>query len=103
MSIPGAFTATEIHTAYTSGGQIIKVFPANAGPAYIKDIRGPLSHIPLMPTGGVDLSNIKAFHQAGAVAFGIATALVDTSQQMDEMQLQEITDKSIQYKAAVSG
>src|SRR5687768_11566947 len=84
VSIPGAFTATEIHTAYKSGGQIIKVFPASAGPSYIKDIRGPLPHIPLMPTGGVDLDNIKEFKQAGAVAFGIATALVDTSKSIDE-------------------
>jgi 2-dehydro-3-deoxyphosphogluconate aldolase / (4S)-4-hydroxy-2-oxoglutarate aldolase len=101
VSIPGAFTPTEIHTAFASGGQIIKVFPASAGAAYIKDIRGPLPHIPLMPTGGVDLENIKAFHQAGAVAFGIATALVDTSKQMNEARLQQITEKANRYKAAV--
>lgn len=101
VSIPGAFTATEIHNAYINGGQIIKVFPASAGPAYIKDIRGPLPHIPLMPTGGVDLDNIKAFKQAGAVAFGIGTALVDTSKTMSEVNLKAITDKAIQYRRAV--
>ena len=102
VSIPGAFTATEIHSAFKSGGQIIKVFPASAGPAYIKDIRGPLPHIPLMPTGGVHLENIKAFREAGGVAFGIATALVDTSKPMDEMHLREIAEKAAKYMAAVS-
>jgi 2-dehydro-3-deoxyphosphogluconate aldolase / (4S)-4-hydroxy-2-oxoglutarate aldolase len=101
VSIPGAFTATEIHSAFKSGGQIIKVFPASGGPAYIKDIRGPLPHIPLMPTGGVDLENINAFRQAGAVAYGIATALVDTSKAMDEVHLREITEKARRYREAV--
>ena len=101
VSIPGAFTATEIHNAYINGGQIIKVFPASAGPAYIKDIRGPLPHIPLMPTGGVGLENIQAFRQAGAVAFGIGTALVDTSKGMDEIRLREITEKAGKYMNAV--
>ena len=102
VSIPGAFTATEIHNAFINGGQIIKVFPASAGPAYIKDIRGPLPHIPLMPTGGVHLDNIKAFKLAGAVAFGIGTALVDTSKGMDEVRLREITEKAAKYMTAVS-
>ena len=102
VRIPGAFTATEIHNAYINGGQIIKVFPASAGPAYIKDIRGPLPHIPLMPTGGVDIENIKAFKQAGAVAYGIATALVDTSKPMDEKHLREMTDKARRYREAVA-
>jgi 2-dehydro-3-deoxyphosphogluconate aldolase/(4S)-4-hydroxy-2-oxoglutarate aldolase len=102
VSIPGAYTATEIHTAFKSGGQIIKVFPASAGPGYIKDIRGPLPHIPLMPTGGVDLENISAFQQAGAVAFGIATALVDTSKEMNASQLKEITAKAKRYRNAIS-
>jgi 2-dehydro-3-deoxyphosphogluconate aldolase / (4S)-4-hydroxy-2-oxoglutarate aldolase len=101
VSIPGAYTATEIHNAYMNGGQIIKVFPASAGPGYIKDIRGPLPHIPLMPTGGVHLENIKAFKQAGAVAFGIATALVDTSKRMDERHLKDITEKAAKYVTAV--
>jgi 2-dehydro-3-deoxyphosphogluconate aldolase/(4S)-4-hydroxy-2-oxoglutarate aldolase len=83
VSIPGAYTPTEIVAAYRLGAHIVKVFPASAGPSYLKDLRGPLPHIPLMPTGGVTLSNIGAFAQAGAVAFGVGSALVDTSGPID--------------------
>ncbi|HTJ11974.1 MAG TPA: bifunctional 4-hydroxy-2-oxoglutarate aldolase/2-dehydro-3-deoxy-phosphogluconate aldolase [Dinghuibacter sp.] len=83
ISIPGAYTPTEIVTAHRLGAHIVKVFPASVGPSYLRDLRGPLPHIPLMPTGGVTLSNIKAFSQAGAVAFGVGSALVDTSGPID--------------------
>ncbi|MEH7387804.1 bifunctional 4-hydroxy-2-oxoglutarate aldolase/2-dehydro-3-deoxy-phosphogluconate aldolase [Bacillus sp. JJ1521] len=79
ISIPGALTPTEILTAYESGADIIKVFPAHAfGPGYLKSIHGPLPHIPLMPTGGVDLSNIQNYLKAGAFALGIGSSLVNT-------------------------
>jgi 2-dehydro-3-deoxyphosphogluconate aldolase/(4S)-4-hydroxy-2-oxoglutarate aldolase len=70
ISIPGAYTPTEIVNAWNSGGDIIKIFPASANVNYIREIRAPLSHIPLMPTGGVTLENIGEFKKAGAVAFG---------------------------------
>jgi len=76
VAIPGAYTATEIVQAYKNGGDIIKVFPATS-PDYIKNILGPLPHIPLLPTGGVNLENIKEFQKAGAVGFGIGSSLVD--------------------------
>lgn len=77
VSIPGALTPTEILTAYEAGGDVIKVFPArSAGPNYIKDVNGPLSHIPLMPTGGINLDNIMDYFQAGAVAAGLGGSLV---------------------------
>lgn len=101
VSIPGAYTPTEVLDAYSYGGDIIKVFPAsNAG--YIKDIRGPLPQIPLMPTGGVNLDNIQQFHKAGAVAFGIASALVDTKQEITDDHLQKLTDKAKRFVLAVS-
>ncbi len=81
VSIPGAYTATEIVNAYANGGDIIKVFPAS-NPQYIKTLRGPLSHIPMMPTGGISLENIFEFQKTGAVAFGIGTALVDTKKKI---------------------
>ena len=59
LSIPGAYTATEILKAYEYGGDIIKVFPASGvGPSYFRDVAGPLPFIPLMPTGGISLDNI---------------------------------------------
>lgn len=102
VSIPGAYTPTEILTAYQSGGDIIKVFPASSGVQYIKDIRGPLAHIPLMPTGGVNLENIKEYQKAGAVAFGIASALVDTKKEITKDYLQQLTEKAGKYIQAVA-
>ena len=100
ISIPGAFTPTEIVTAHKAGADIVKVFPAS-DPKYIKDLRGPLSHIPLMPTGGVSLENIKAFHKAGAVAFGIGTALVDSSQVVTDTYLTHLTGKAKLFQNAI--
>lgn len=100
VSIPGAFTPTEILTAFENGGDIIKVFPASMGPGYIKDIRGPLPQIPLLPTGGVDLGNIKEFAKAGAVGFGIGSALVHTKNEVTDQYLQELTEKAKQFVLA---
>lgn len=91
VSIPGAFTPTEIVNAFNSGGDIIKVFPASGNVNYIKEIRAPLSHIPLMPTGGINLENIGEFQKAGAVAFGIGTALVNTKEKITTDYLKKIT------------
>ena len=103
VSIPGAFTATEILTAYECGGDIIKVFPAaTGGAAYFKDIAGPLPFIPLMPTGGVSLDNIKSFADAGAVAFGLGSSLVNTSQEATDEYLQQLTEKARAFMAAVA-
>ena len=102
VSIPGAFTPTEILKAYESGGEIIKVFPAILGPGYLKEISGPLRQIPLMPTGGVNLDNIQAFKKAGAVAFGIGSALVDSKQPVDDHYLSLLTDKAKAFISAVS-
>ena len=75
--MPGAFTPTEIQTAWTAGAAVVKVFPATRlGPGYFRDVLGPLPHLKLLPTGGVDLENAGAFIRAGAVAVGVGRALV---------------------------
>jgi 2-dehydro-3-deoxyphosphogluconate aldolase/(4S)-4-hydroxy-2-oxoglutarate aldolase len=102
LSIPGALTPTEILDAYTQGGDIIKVFPASQGSDYFKEISGPLPQIPLMPTGGVTLSNIKSFLDAGAVAFGLGSALVDTTQNITDKNLQLLTEKASKFIQAVT-
>ena len=101
VSIPGAFTATEILTAYRNGADIIKVFPASAGAGYFRDLRGPLPHIPLMPTGGVSLENISDFHKAGAVAFGIGSALVDGKQPVTDEYLRQLTETAVKFSSAI--
>jgi 2-dehydro-3-deoxyphosphogluconate aldolase/(4S)-4-hydroxy-2-oxoglutarate aldolase len=77
-AMPGCFSPTEILNAWDGGADVVKVFPATAlGPGYIKDIRGPLPHVKLMPTGGVTLDNAGEWIKAGAVAVGVGTALLD--------------------------
>lgn len=97
VSIPGAYTPTEILKAYQDGGDLIKVFPSSAGAQYIKDLRGPLPHIPLMPTGGVNLENIADFQKAGAVAFGIGSALVNPEEPVNTKYLKQLEEKAKKY------
>ncbi|HMH35027.1 MAG TPA: bifunctional 4-hydroxy-2-oxoglutarate aldolase/2-dehydro-3-deoxy-phosphogluconate aldolase [Puia sp.] len=102
VSIPGAFTPTEIVNAYQHGGEIIKVFPAILGAGYFSDLRGPLPQIPLMPTGGINLDNIKAFHQAGAAAFGIGSSLVNSKEKMTDERLDRLVQKARDFTSAIS-
>ena len=76
--IPGAFTPTEILTAWEHGADMVKVFPATAlGPGYFRDILAPLPQLKLTPTGGVSLSNVGEFIKAGACCVGVGSALLD--------------------------
>lgn len=73
---PGAFTPSEIYKASSMGATMIKIFPATTvGPSYIKELKGPLDQIRLLPTGGVTLNNIESFREAGADGFGIGSQL----------------------------
>jgi len=101
VSIPGAYTATEIVNAYTNGGDIIKIFPASH-PKYIKELRGPLAHIPMMPTGGINLENVEEFKKAGAVAFGIGSALINAKQKITKEYLEQVTGNARKFVQAVS-
>ena len=75
--IAGAYTPTEILTAWETGSDLVKVFPASVGgPAYLKAIKGPLPQIPLVPTGGVELDNVGEFLAAGAAALAVGGNLV---------------------------
>lgn len=77
LILPGIFTATEAQTAYQAGCETVKLFPADAmGPSYLKALRAPLDHIDFIPTGGVNHETLASFHKAGAVAFGVGSALV---------------------------
>src|SRR6266568_1567483 len=78
LVMPGAFTPTEILTAWEAGADIVKVFPAEiVGPAFFKAVHGPLPQIRMMPTGGVDLNTASAFLKAGACCLGIGGQLVE--------------------------
>lgn len=76
--MPGAYTPTEIATAWDAGATFVKVFPArNLGPSYIKDVLAPMPYLKLMPTGGIDLNNMPAYFSAGAAAVGIGGNIID--------------------------
>lgn len=78
LVMPGAFTPTEVITAWQAGADIVKVFPSDVhGPKYLKALRGPYPQIRLMPTGGVTLETAGAFLQAGACALGVGGSLVE--------------------------
>ena len=78
LVMPGAFTPTEIVSAWEAGADIVKVFPADVvGPAFFKAMRGPLPQVKLMPTGGVDLTTAGEFLKAGAVCLGVGSQLVE--------------------------
>lgn len=74
--LPGAYTPSEIVRASRAGAAMVKLFPASAGgPKYLREVRAPLSDIPILPTGGVTLENAADFVRAGAVALGVGSAL----------------------------
>lgn len=100
VSIPGAYTATEIYAAYKQGADMIKVFPATSA-AYIKDITAPLPKMHLLPTGGITPENIRDFQQAGAAGFGIGSALVNAKAAITPEYLQQLMEKSRQFIRAI--
>jgi len=74
--IPGVLTPTEAAGAWAAGATFVKVFPASAvGPSFARELRGPMPEVELIPTGGIDASNARAFLDAGAVAVGIGSAI----------------------------
>ena len=78
LCMPGAFSPTEVIAAWQAGADIVKVFPSDlVGPKYLKLLHGPLPHIRLMPTGGVNLDTAAEFLAAGACALGVGSSLVD--------------------------
>ena len=75
--LPGAYTPTEIFQAWELGADIVKVFPAtHGGLEYLKAVRAPMPQIPLCPTGGVSVENLKDWVAAGVSAVGVGTNLV---------------------------
>lgn len=99
--LPGALSPTEILAAWRAGAVAVKVFPAGVvGPGYIKDLRGPLREIPLLPTGGVTLENAAAFLAAGAWGLGLGSDLVD-GKLVTERRFGELTARASRLTALV--
>jgi len=100
--LPGAMTPTEVFTAWSLGGDIIKIFPASnvGGAAYLKALKGPFPQIPLCPTGGVNLNTIGDYVKAGASAVGVGGELVSKAA-IDNGDFAQITALARQYVAAL--
>jgi len=78
LSMPGAFTPTEVIAAWQAGADIVKIFPSDVhGPKYLKALRGPYPQVRMMPTGGVTLDTAADFLKAGACALGVGGSLVE--------------------------
>ena len=78
VSMPGALTPTEIMTAYNAGADFVKLFPiSEMGVKYVKSVRAPISHVPMMAVGGVNEKNLKDYLDAGCCGAGIGGNLVN--------------------------
>ena len=77
--MPGALTPTEVITAWKAGADVVKIFPCSAcgGASYLRALKAPLPQVKMLPTGGVDVTTAADFINAGAVALGVGTAVVD--------------------------
>lgn len=103
VSIPGAMTPTEVVSAYRAGADFVKVFPSDTlGLKFIKALRAPLPHIPLIPTGGINTGNIADFLSAGAAAVGIGSNL-SRNDLVKAGRLDEITALAEEYLRAANG
>jgi 2-dehydro-3-deoxyphosphogluconate aldolase/(4S)-4-hydroxy-2-oxoglutarate aldolase len=81
LIMAGALTPTEVITAWKAGSDLVKIFPCGTvgGAKYIKALKAPLPHIPMIPTGGVNLNTAAEFIQAGSAALGIGGELVSAA------------------------
>lgn len=96
VSIPGAFTPTEIVRAHQAGADFVKVFPAgDLGVGYLKAVRAPLSHIPMLAVGGVDENNLQDYLESGMSGVGVGSNIVKMSliQSGDYEKIEELARK----------
>ena len=78
VSLPGAFTPSEVESAYEYGADFVKLFPiTELGVGYVKAIRAPLCHIPMLAVGGIDLDNMASYLAAGVDGFGIGSNIIN--------------------------
>jgi 2-dehydro-3-deoxyphosphogluconate aldolase/(4S)-4-hydroxy-2-oxoglutarate aldolase len=99
--IPGAYTPTEILTAWEHGADIVKVFPASVGgPAYIKAIKAPLPQVRLAAVGGVTVENTAQFFSAGIDVVGVGAELVNT-RLLESGAFDEITRRARAFRQEV--
>lgn len=103
VSMPGAMTPSEIKQAYNAGADFVKVFPAgNLGVEYIKAIKAPLNHIPMLAVGGINDRSVQEFLAAGVVGFGIGGNLAKKAW-IDAGEFDKLTEAARATIAAIRG
>jgi 2-dehydro-3-deoxyphosphogluconate aldolase/(4S)-4-hydroxy-2-oxoglutarate aldolase len=100
--MPGAYTPTEIVTAWECGSDMVKVFPASiGGPALIKALKAPLPQVELVPVGGVNLDTAADFIRAGAAAVGVGSALIN-QKLLDSEDFSTLTERAHRFVEEVA-
>jgi 2-dehydro-3-deoxyphosphogluconate aldolase/(4S)-4-hydroxy-2-oxoglutarate aldolase len=103
VSLPGVLTASECVAAHQAGADFLKLFPVSVvGPAYLRALKAPLSHLHFLGVGGVDTANIGEFLAAGAAGFGIGGKLV-SKEWIGAKAFDRITALAAEYVRAVGG
>lgn len=94
----GAVTPTEVCVAIENGADIIKLFPAGSlGINYFKAIKAPLDKVDFFVVGGINLSNIKDWMEAGAAGVGLGSVLIQTTEGEGVLEpIESIAKKFIQ-------
>ena len=101
VSLPGAMTPSEIEVAYEYGADFVKLFPVTSlGAEYVKAVKAPLAHIPLLAVGGIDLNNIKSYLNAGISGIGLGSNIVN-KELLAKNKFDEITRLAEQYCIAI--
>ncbi len=100
--ICGAYTPTEILTAWECGSDFVKVFPADSlGPNYIKSVKAPLPQVEIIPTGGVDVATVADFIKAGCAAVAVSSNLV-SKKIVETQNWEELTATARRFVEAVA-
>jgi 2-dehydro-3-deoxyphosphogluconate aldolase/(4S)-4-hydroxy-2-oxoglutarate aldolase len=93
--IPGAATPSEVEAAWTDGATFVKLFPASSlGPSFVRELRAPMPEVETIPTGGINAENAVSFLEAGAVAVGVGSALVNASSNDRRALIERIREAS---------
>jgi len=99
LCLPGTATPTEVYNCYTLGCEIVKIFPGETlGTAFIKNVKAPMPFVKYMPSGGVDLDNIKKWFDAGAYAVSVGSALYSG---VTKDNIQEVGKRAKEYLATL--
>jgi 2-dehydro-3-deoxyphosphogluconate aldolase/(4S)-4-hydroxy-2-oxoglutarate aldolase len=99
---PGAFTATEVLAAWQHGATAVKLFPASlGGPKYLRELRGPIDDVPILPTGGVTVESVPEYLAAGAIAVGMGGPLLGDA--LDGGDLAALADRARRVLDAAAG